>query len=275
MGVRNLNNLIKYMARDSIRNVNLSLLSGKTLAIDLQLFLYKFQIQEKNAVKEIYKQIIHLKKFGINICYVLDGKPPAEKMTELYRRSKLKLKSKEILECLKKTEDSIDSQTIKDKIVELKKNSITISNELKNEIRLLCKCMDIQIIENTNLEADKTIGILYKNGVIDGVISEDNDMLVYGCGYLYRFYRVNSDVVVEYSLPNILEKLGVTYEQFVDICILSGCDYYKNIKYNVDCCSSFVGYLLIKKYGSLDNMTSILPLNLDYSRIRQIYMALD
>jgi flap endonuclease-1 len=272
MGVRNLNTLIKKCASDSIENVHLTSLDHQNLAVDLQLFLYKFQIQCRDPVKEIYKQIVHLKKYKINPIYVLDGKPPAEKMSELYRRANIRNKSREILECL--SNKDINDNNVKERLVELKKNSISISNVLKKRIKLLCEIMNVEFIDNMNMEADKAISILYKTGRISGAISEDNDMLVYGCGYLYRFYKSTSDYVCRISLDKILECLDVTYEQLIDICILSGCDYYKNIKYNVDVKTSFVAYSLIKKYGCIEALDdkNMIPLDMNYNKIREIYI---
>ena len=36
--------------------------------------------------------------------------------------------------------------------------------------------------------------------------------------------------VLEISLPKILECLGLTQAQFIDVCILAGCDYAESIK---------------------------------------------
>ena len=60
MGIRDLNYLIKRYNKKSIRELTLHDLKNKTLAIDLQLYLYKALIQGKNPIEEIFKQIIHL-----------------------------------------------------------------------------------------------------------------------------------------------------------------------------------------------------------------------
>jgi flap endonuclease-1 len=41
--------------------------------------------------------------------------------------------------------------------------------------------------------------------------------------------------VLEFSLEKALAGLDVTYDQFVDICILAGCDYCEQIKGAQEC----------------------------------------
>ena len=86
MGVRDLNYLIKRYNRSSIKELTLHDLKNKRLAIDLQLYLYKALIQNKNPVEEIHKQILHLERYKITPIYVFDGKPPKEKIDELHYR---------------------------------------------------------------------------------------------------------------------------------------------------------------------------------------------
>ena len=125
-----------------------------------------------------------------------------------------------------------------------------------------------------DMEADKAIGLLYKQGLIDGVISEDNDMLVYGCNHLYRFYKTNSSHILEYNLEEIKKDLHVSDAEFLDLCILCGSDYYKKIKFKSNLKNSVVAYYLIKKYHTLEKITDekgYLPKDLDYKKIRGIY----
>ena len=50
------------------------------------------------------------------------------------------------------------------------------------------------------------------------------DFLPSGAGILIRNYNL-SNRVLKYNLNTILTKLGMNYEEFVDFCILCGCDY--------------------------------------------------
>jgi flap endonuclease-1 len=290
MGIRDLNYLIKRYTKNSIREITLYDLRNKRLAIDLQLYLYKALIQNKNPIEEIYKQILHLDRYRIKPVYVFDGKPPKEKWSELQKRAVRRCRSLEVIDYLESVylrdrrssnadEDIIncDKNVIDLKINELKKNSITIDKNTKQSIKYLCQVMGIQYIDSMDMEADKAIGILYKKGDIDGCISEDNDMLVYGCKHLYRFYKTNSSHILEYNLDEIKKDLDISDKQFLDLCILCGSDYYKNIKFRSDLKNSVVAYYLIKKYSNLEEIKKVgyLPSDLDYEKIRQIYSLSD
>ncbi|KAG2465284.1 LRRF2 protein, partial [Polypterus senegalus] len=72
---------------------------------------------------------------------------------------------------------------------------------------------------------------LVKTGEVDAVASEDMDTLAFGSSFLIRQLNAKkgSDVI-EYCLPKLLEVLNLTQEQFVDLCILLGCDYCEKIR---------------------------------------------
>ena len=285
MGVRDLNYLIKRYNRSSIKELTLYDLKNKTLAIDLQLYLYKALIQNKDPVEEIHKQILHFERYKIKPIYVFDGKPPKEKMDELQKRAYKRSRSLEVIQYLesvylqKISNDELDIKNlVLNKIDELKKNSMTIDRKTKQAIKYLCNIMGVSFIDNMDMEADRAIGILYKTGKIDGCISEDNDMLVYGCEHLYRFYKTNSSHILEYNLVEIKKDLDVSDTEFVDLCILCGSDYYKNIKFKSSLKNSVVAYYLIKKYKNIESLVEskdYLPKDLDFKRIRNIYNLLE
>lgn len=74
-------------------------------------------------------------------------------------------------------------------------------------------------------ESDTTIAEMMARGEIDAVLSEDTDMLPYGCEWFITGFKDGSDFVTEFQLSRILDHLKLTREQFVDVCILCGCDY--------------------------------------------------
>ncbi|RXN01045.1 putative flap endonuclease 1-like [Acipenser ruthenus] len=79
-------------------------------------------------------------------------------------------------------------------------------------------------------EAEALCAELVKCGEVDGVASEDMDVLPFGSSLLIRQIGTKEHRgVVEYSLPKVLKTLGLTHEQFVDLCILLGCDYCEKI----------------------------------------------
>ena len=94
MGIKGLTQLIKEHSSDSIETCNLHTLSGKKLAIDASLFMYKMLINMRTSNQSYLKSkdgkiVSHItgifyktaNYLAVNITpiYVFDGKPPQNK----------------------------------------------------------------------------------------------------------------------------------------------------------------------------------------------------
>ena len=74
-------------------------------------------------------------------------------------------------------------------------------------------------------EAESLCSKLCEMGVVHGCLSEDTDILANGGLLFIRNFNPDKNIIEEYSLTSILNKLDIDYLQFIDICILCGCDY--------------------------------------------------
>jgi 5'-3' exonuclease len=93
---------------------------------------------------------------------------------------------------------------------------------------------------------------MFSTGEVQGIISEDTDMLPYGCECFVTEFKYNSEYVTEYQLSKVLEDLKMSREQFVDVCILCGCDYSEKI-YKI----AIKGALeKIRLYGNIEGVIS-------------------
>lgn len=82
---------------------------------------------------------------------------------------------------------------------------------------------------NAPMEADSQCGFLSYNKVVDGVITDDNDVLLYG-GVVYRnFFRKNKQIE-RYSLDDILECLELRREDLIRLSYMLGSDYTPGIR---------------------------------------------
>uniref|UniRef100_A0A8C6XV43 XPG-I domain-containing protein n=1 Tax=Naja naja TaxID=35670 RepID=A0A8C6XV43_NAJNA len=79
-------------------------------------------------------------------------------------------------------------------------------------------------------EAEATCAALVKSGHAWCAATEDMDALPFGALRLLRHLRVKNGHLEEISLPTVLQKLGMRQEQFVDLCILLGCDYCDKVR---------------------------------------------
>ena len=82
-------------------------------------------------------------------------------------------------------------------------------------------------------EADEVLGMLYKKHEVDAILSADMDLLAYGVSHLLTDLKSASKgggaVCKEYILSDILSDFKWSHEQFVDFCLLCGCDYIDRI----------------------------------------------
>lgn len=82
-------------------------------------------------------------------------------------------------------------------------------------------------------EADAQLAYLAVNGFVDVVVTEDSDLLVYGCpNVMFKLDPSGHGHMIRLSdLPRVREYRfnGWSHDDFRRMCILSGCDYLPSI----------------------------------------------
>lgn len=245
MGIKKLNKFLsKYDALEnydsltelvnSIKHNNIYS-KKKIFAIDTSLYMYKYVYSYENYLTGFLNQITKLLNYNIIPVYVFEGTPPSEKNEVIQMRYEKRNKLKERIELLEdilKNENDLNKiNKINEEISRLSKQIIQIKKTMIELLKELLDIMNITYIDSIG-ESDSMCAYLYKNQFIDGVISDDMDILVSGCKYMIKFERKK---VVMYNLETILSKLNLDYERFVELCVLFGCDYVKPIpKLNID-----------------------------------------
>lgn len=107
-------------------------------------------------------------------------------------------------------------------ILKLSKKSISIDHNDIKKIQLFLDTLKIPYFVAGG-EADDLLAYLSKEGIIDACQSDDMDMLPKGC---HNVIQISKNGVTQYVLSEILEKIELSYAEFVDMCILLGSDYY-------------------------------------------------
>jgi flap endonuclease-1 len=277
MGIKGIKNLIKKFAPEAFETTTLNLLRGKTICIDSSIFLYKFRYIHKTDNFHILGFLNLINKFNeynIKCIFVFDGKPPQAKSETLKLRREKKEKIKERIVALKNLvqgpefinsdseEEQLEDQTLVSEIQRLERTIITITRQHSLEVIELLKSIGIPFLV-ANSEAEKACVYLQKHRHADFILTEDTDCLTFG-GHSVIFAKANIYTVCH--LNKILNGLNLTMAQFIDLCILCGCDYTTTIPG----VGPATALKYIKKYGSIENIPS-LPPDFDYQLARDLF----
>lgn len=87
-------------------------------------------------------------------------------------------------------------------------------------------------------EADSQLAYMYHTGEIQYILTEDSDLVAYGCFNIIRCLKKNGDCKVlnakkkllKSAYPALRSFLALDDETRIKCCILAGCDYLPNIK---------------------------------------------
>jgi flap endonuclease-1 len=120
---------------------------------------------------------------------------------------------------------------------------------MKNDAMKLLKLMGFPVVE-AKAEAEAQCVQLLRENKVFAVASDDMDCLTFGCKILIKGIKTKADPVVEINLDDVLKELGFTFDQFIDFCILCGCDYCGTIE-NV---GPVKAYQFIKEHKTIENV---------------------
>jgi len=217
--------------------------TGRLLAIDASMCLYQFMIMIRenhsgsyqnltNEAGEVTSHIIgmlsrtiRLMENGIKPVYVFDGKPPELKLAELEER---RAKASAAKDKLAEAQKSGDSEAI----LKASKGTVRVTKEQNEQTKTLLRLMGVPVVEAPS-EAEATCAALCRDGKVYASATEDADCLTFGTKTLIRNLMAaesQKKTILEVNLERVLEQLNITMDQFIDFCILSGCDYCDTIK---------------------------------------------
>ena len=107
---------------------------------------------------------------------------------------------------------------------------------------------------NADGEGEGYASELCRIGYVDYVLSEDMDTLVYGCPKLIRNCLDKTikrkDIISIIDYEKTVEGLKLTHDEFIEFCILCGCDYCESVSK----IGNITAYKLIKKYKTIENI---------------------
>lgn len=239
MTIKNLIKVIKTNAPSAIKQRTISHYAGKKLAIDASLSIYKlvFAIRissrhdftneiiiSKNPLRKKTIKVTHIDRFlkyligllqkKILPIFVFDGKPPSLKKDVLAERTDQSKKNKARYEKMSKAEKK-EKYYLK----------TAISWEDINECKKIAKYCGLPYVQSPE-ESDAQCAELSKAGLVDGVVTDDLDFILFGSkNIIKKFTLSDKKEMEEVSREKLLKKLDINGDQLIDLGILLGCDY--------------------------------------------------
>ncbi|KAI8901579.1 PIN domain-like protein [Globomyces pollinis-pini] len=253
------------------RQIHLSALSGLVVGVDAYVWLHRGafgcaldllnDIPTKKYVNFCMKKVMQLKEFGVWPIIVFDGDSlPMKKNTENQRRSNRKERRQKALQYLKEGNQA--------KALEYCQTCIDVTPEMAHEWIKELQKHNIEYIV-APYEADAQLAYLNRNGIISAVITEDSDLLTFGCTrVIYKLDKDGNGIEIrKQDIGNIRELQFWDETKFRQMCILSGCDYLESpkgigVKTAIKLLSNTDAYTLIKSwmnFGKLVNAPVLKP----------------
>lgn len=255
MGIKNLNSVIK----ESMKKTTFNKLRGSIIGIDFSLFLYRFVYNKNNPIECFLRQVQMFFRHKILPVYVIDGDAPLEKQTILdkraHTRQKLYDNIADLLDQQSENNSPTTSSRINSEISKLERRCVVFSQKQVQDILYFFELLGIPVIRE-NEEADFILAKLSAANKIDYILSDDSDVLAFGAKRVLKNFCIKEEKCELYVMEDILAKLGVTSQKFLDVCILCGCDYTMKIR-NMNCGKSLQ---LILQWGSIEEVVN----NTDY-----------
>lgn len=212
-----------------------------------------------NHLQGIFYRTIKMLEKGIKPVFVFDGKPPELKSLELEKRRE---NAAQALEQEKKAEDEGDEE----KRIMFSKRTVRVSKEQTEEAKKLLQLMGVPIVESPS-EAEAQCAELCRAGLVYATATEDMDALTFGTPVLVRhltFSEARKQPVQEFHLDKVLEGMGLSMDEFIDMCILCGCDYCDTIKG----IGSKKAYKLIKQHGNVEGVLKAIQGQKGYKSVK-------
>ena len=233
MGIKFLNKFLQDNCDQSIWHIHLSELNGKKIAVDISVYLYKYEADE-TLIENIYLMLSIFRHYNITPIFIFDGKPPPEKKELLQKRRENKVEAKNEYYKLKELLDNVDTtekQDIISNMDQLKKQFVFITRDKTEKVKDLIRAYGSTYYDAPG-EADELCAMLVIKKKVWACLSEDMDLFVYGCNRVLRYISLTNHTIVLYYMKGILNQLDMTQKEFREICVLSGTDY------NIDANSS-------------------------------------
>ena len=285
MGVK----LREIIPDSAVQKITLESLNGKAIALDAYNILYQFITIIRGAdgrplmdrrgritshLSGLFFRTINLLKVGIKPIFVYDGRPPELKKTTIEERAERRS------EAAKLYEKALAEGRIEE-AQKYAKQAATLNEFIVESSKKLLNLMGLPVVQAPS-EGEAQAAFLARRGDAYASGSQDFDSLLFGSPRLVRnlsivgrrklpgrkeYVEVEPEIIF---LDKLLEELGITREQLIDIGILVGTDYCEGVKG----VGPKTALKLIKTHGSAEKALKALgkSLEVDPSEVRELFL---
>ncbi|NXU96743.1 GEN endonuclease, partial [Cettia cetti] len=193
--------------------VNLSSLRGKTLAVDLSLWVCEAQTVKKMVgvvtkphLRNLFFRFSFFTSMGIKLVFVMEGEAPTLKADTMSKRNEMRYGP------------SKKSGAVR--------TGRSLFKAMLKECLELLECLGVPWVQAAG-EAEAMCAYLNAKGLVDGCLTNDGDVFLYGAETVYRNFAMNAKDphLDSYTMSSIKEKLGCDRESLIGLAVLLGCDY--------------------------------------------------
>ncbi|KAJ1916513.1 Elongation of fatty acids protein 2 [Tieghemiomyces parasiticus] len=267
MGIHGLSKLIGDHAASAVVTSEIKNYFGRKVAVDASTSLYQFLVAVRSGdgqnlqneagettshLMGMFYRTIRMVENGIKPLYVFDGKPPTLKSGELAKRMERRKEATKSLEEAKETGDA-------EMVDKFTRRTVKVTREHNAECKRLLTLMGIPHMD-APCEAEAQCAALARAGKVYAAASEDMDTMTFDSPVLLRhltFSESRKLPIAEFRLDRVLADMALTRTEFVDLCILLGCDYCDSIKG----IGPHRAYNLIQQHRSIDKIVENLDTN--------------
>lgn len=231
MGIQGLLPLLKSIERP----VHLKDYAGMTLAVDGYVWLHKgaFSCAQElclgqptnKYVTYFMRKIEMFKFFSVKPYVVFDGGYlPSKASTEQERLSRREESKKQALDLHRagKSKQAMDQF----------RKCVDVTPEMAFEVIQALKAAGVDFVV-APYEADAQLAYLEKHGIVDGIVTEDSDLLVFGCKkVIFKLDQFGAGAEILFDKLSRVQEVSFqdwTLTEIRHMCILAGCDYLPSI----------------------------------------------
>lgn len=272
MGIKGLKKFLRDRSPQLFKSVSLQMLPKARYALDAEGTVHQiYSIARQRVIQQIDifdgdpdEELIfpHLREMFINkltsyakaghlLIPVFDGPDKPAKRNTLEKRREQQAKQRNELTKIR-NQLNLD-ETLPDNINQLQSRASKLSAADQNVPRTFIDRLQQQL-SSLGIpyliavgEGERLCSQLAIDGYALGVVSRDSDCLAHGAPLIISDHKEKPEVV---ELTELLRHYQITYDQLVDWCILSGCDFNDNLP-KIAVVKSLS---LIKEHGSIENV---------------------